>query len=217
MAMKKHELAHHYDQYNGIVSEARKLEAQGELLSAITACKQAWSYADGMMQYGRRYEDEEYRSLESVEIVLKHAPLLFDFESLGELRDLLKSFRRIDKNTEEDLASRLAAAEELMRAAHKLWNCIENAPGIRQDQLRKTLGGDQTQWRSIAETWEKMGVLKRNSIAGSYELRFSTQMDSPAHAKCASCGSMHEAQKSAFLEKQDCPHCSTRTWFVYCG
>jgi len=169
-----------------------------------------------MMQYGRRYADEEYGSLESVEIVLKHAPLLFDFESLRELHDLLKSFRRIDKNTEDDLVSRLAAAEELMHTAHKLWNCIENASGIRQDQLRRTLGGDQAQWRSMAETWENMGVLKRDSIAGSYELRFSTQMESPVQAKCSSCGSTHEARKSAFLEKQDCPHCSTKTWFIYC-
>ena len=72
--MKKHELEHHYGQYKGIVREARELEARGELLAAIAACKQAWSYADGMMQYGRRYEDEEYRSLEAIEIVLKHAP-----------------------------------------------------------------------------------------------------------------------------------------------
>ena len=215
--MKKHELAHQYDQYNGIVRQARELEAQGELLAAIASCKQAWPYADGMMQYGRRYEDQEYQSLEAIEIVLKHAPLLFDFESLGELCDLLKLFRRIDKNTEEDLSGRLSGAEELMRAAHKLWNCIENAPGICQDQLRKTLGGDQTQWRTIAEAWETMGVLRRDSIAGSYKLRFSTQMDLPSHAKCASCGSMHEAQKSAFLEKQDCPQCHTRTNFVYCG
>jgi hypothetical protein len=215
--MKKHELESHYGQYGVLVTHARKLEAAGEHLSSIEACKEAWLYADGMMQYGRRYENEEYRSLEAIEIVLKHAPLIFDSGSLGELRDLLKTFRRIDKNTEEDLTSKLASAEELMRAAHKLWNCIENSPGIRQNSLKKTLGGDQDQWRSIAERWEKMGVLIRDSVAGSYELRFSTRMDSPSNAKCTLCGSTHEVQKSAILEKQNCPQCHAKTNFIYCG
>ena len=214
--MKKDEMLEHHRLYHQLVKGARTLESHGEFGAAIAKGKEAWGHADGMMQYGRRYENQEYSSLEAVEIVLKHAPLLFDFDSLDELQDLLKSFRRIEKNTEENLADRLRASQELMRAAHKLWNCMEAEPGVRQDQLRRILGGDQDQWRKIAEHWEKMGAIIREKEGGSYRLYFRTRMEATVPAKCSSCGFLHKAEKSMFLEKQDCPRCRTKNEFVFC-
>jgi len=216
LAMKKDEMLGHYRLYHQLLKDARALESQGQFGAAIAKAREAWGHADGMMQCGRKYNDEDYSSLEAVEIVLKHAPLVFDFDSLNQLQGLLKSIRRIEKNTEENLADRLRASQELMRAAHKLWNCLETEPGIRQDQLRRILGGDQDQWRKIAESWERMGAIIREKEGGSYRLYFRTRMEATVPAKCSSCGFSHKAQKSMFLEKQDCPRCRTKSEFVFC-
>ena len=214
--MKKSEMVEHYRLYHGLVKAARSLVSQGEFGRAVAKCREAWDHADGMMQYGRKYEYQEYSSLEAIEIVLKRAPLLFDFESLDALEELLKSFRRIDKNTNKNLAKGLTASRDLMCRAHELWNCLEAKPGVRQDQLRRILGADQDQWRKIAESWDRMGVVAREKEDASYRLYLRTRMDANATARCPSCGFLHEAQKSSLLEKQHCPKCQTEGQFVLC-
>jgi hypothetical protein len=58
-------------------------------------------------------------------LVIEYGPLLFDIDSLDKLDLLLKTQRRIDKNTSDNLAEKSLAARESLRDAHRLWNHLE--------------------------------------------------------------------------------------------
>jgi hypothetical protein len=98
--------------------------------------------------------------------------------------------------------------------AHRMWNHIEEHPETMQDGLRATLGGHQGRWRSIAEAWEKMGVLRRIPQGGSYRLAFITRLGEVVAAKCPSCGDVLEAPKAMWLEHTECPTCHSSVSFV---
>ena len=207
MAMKKAEMQEHYDVYHYSMERARALERRGLITRALQECRKAWPFIDGMMQFSKRYESQEFSSIPAIDMVLKHAPYLFDFESMEALEQLLKQGQRIEKNTSQSLADKLADARSRMELAHRLWNYLELNPGARQDRLRKALGGDQEVWRAIAETWEKMGLLSRVPEGGSYRLDFRSRMGAVVFGKCPECGSKHQAPKSMLLGRNKCPDC----------
>jgi len=214
MAMKKAEMEEHRADYQALVSKARLAEREGLFSRAVELGLSCWDHIDGMMQYERRYEQREFSSIEAIDIVLRHSPLLLDFRNLEKLEGLLKDYRRIDKNTSVSLADRLTEARALLWDAHRLWDHIERNPGARQDKLRQVLGGDQCKWRAITEKWEKMGLLVRTSEGASYRLRLSTRMGALVKAKCPSCGTIADGPKAMFLEELDCPECRENVLFV---
>ncbi len=214
MAMKKAEMEAHRAKYNALIVRARAALREGRFHDAIEAAISTWDYIDGMMQYERRYQDREFTGIDSIDMALRYAPLVFDYESLNELDSLLKSKRRIDKNTSDDLVGKLAGARALMLEAHLIWDHLEKVPDARQDRIRKILGGNQDRWRSVVETWEKMGLVRRTPEGGSYRLSLVTRMDQVVRAKCPSCGAVAKAKKSRFLENQVCPQCRTTASFV---
>jgi hypothetical protein len=167
-----------------------------------------------MMQYARKYEGVSFESVESIDFVLRFAPLLFDFVSLDSLEELLKRQRRIERDTSDDLAQRLAEARQRMWDAHRMWTHLEQTPGARQDELGRVLGGDQNRWRGVAETWEAMALLVRTPNRGSYRLALSTRMGEVVSAKCSACGAGAEAPKAMFLEPLTCRECRSTVSFV---
>ena len=214
MAMKKAELEEHRSRYQALMSRARAAQREGLYREAVELALSSWDHVDGMMQYERRYEKREFASIESIDVVLRFSPALLDFPSLDKLEALLKDYRRIDKNTSESLVEKLAAARSLMWQAHGMWDHLEQHPDTRQDELRQILGGDQNQWRSLAEMWEKMGLVCRTPEGGSYRLALSTRMGKVVPGKCSSCGAVSEAPKAMFLEELACPDCHTKAMFV---
>lgn len=215
--MKKSELEQHYAAYQELVASARLAERDGFYRKAMRLALSSWKHIDGMMQYGTKYEEKEFDTIPAIEMVLKYAPLLLDFENLDALEALLKDCRRIERNTSECLADRLKAARTRMWKNHRLWDHLERNPGTRQDQLRKALGEDQEEWRSVAEDWHKMGLLRRVPEGGSYALTLATQMGEVVKAKCPSCGCLTEGTKGVFLEKMPCPKCTAVGLFVLLG
>lgn len=213
--MTKIEMESHQAEYDALVSNAHRALQQGLYGEGVRLAISSWDYIDGMMQYERKYEEREFHSIETIDIVLHFAPLLFDFESLDKLELRLKSQRRIEKNTSEDLGQNLAKARALLWDAHRLWNHLERQSECRQDELRRTLGGDQDRWRSMAESWERMGLIRRTPEAGSYRLALSTRMDAPFSAKCPSCGAVGKAPKRKLLEELACPKCRAKVLFVF--
>ncbi len=203
----KAELEQQRNQYSALFEKAFAAEGAHLYREAIGYAIASLPFVDGMMQFERKYENHEFRSVETIDILLKYAPLLLHFPSLDELGVLLKSQKRIDKNASDDLATRLDAARQRMWDAHRLWDHLEENPGARQDELRKTLGGDQDAWRTLAETWQRAGILLRTPEGGSYRLSFQTRMHALARAKCPNCGLVARASKSKLLEPQTCPKC----------
>ena len=194
--MKKEEMGQHRMEYDALMGAARAALQEGLYRDAVEAALSAWDHIDGMMQYERKYGDRDFDSIEAIDLVLRYAPLLLDSSALAKLESLLKTQRRIDKNTSESLADKLAKAESRIWDAHKLWDYLEGHAETRQDELRQILGGDQDEWRSTAEAWEKMRLARRTPEDRSYRLALSTRMGEVVSGKCPSCGAVAEAPKS---------------------
>jgi hypothetical protein len=215
MAKKKVELEEDRAQYHELVAKARSALSDGRFQEAIRLAASSWTHIDGMMQYERKYENREFSNIESIDIVLEYAPLLFEFALLDELESLLKTQRKIDRDASDDLAANLSEARTRMWAAHRLWNHLEKMGECIQDQLCSTLGGDQGQWRKIAETWETMDVIHRTPDRATFRLSFQTRMDAETDAKCPSCGTVVTRCKSQFLNEMACPNCRTRARYRF--
>jgi hypothetical protein len=214
MAMTKAEMENHAREYRSLVAIARSAQQEGAYRRAVQYAVSSWKFIDGMMQYDRKYEERAFASVEGIDIVLRCAPFIFDSDSLDDLGSLLKSQRRIEKHTSTDLADELSEARALMWKAHRLWNHLEQRAEVMQDELRQYLGGDQDQWRFIAEVWDAVGLVRRIPEGRSYRLSICTRLDELARAKCPSCGAIGKGRKSRLLETSNCPKCRAAVDFV---
>lgn len=213
---KKAELEADFIQYEETLREIRCAHQSGDYPKAVKMAVSALDHVDGMMQYERRYLGQKDReTIRAIDVLLKYAPLWFDSESLEKIESLLKTHRRIDKNTSADIAASLTEAKELMWDAHRMWDYLETRQGVRQDELRANLGGDQDRWRWIAETWERLGYLNRLPEGGSYRLTLATRLDEQVRGKCPTCGVVGKATKARLLEQIQCPKCRSNVYFVF--
>ena len=215
MAKSKAELESDSVQYHELIDQARSALRDGHHEEAVQIAWASCKHIDGMMQFERKYESREFSSVEAIDVLLEYAPLLFHFQVLDDLESLLKSQRRIDRDASDDLADDLSKARTRMWEAHRLWNYIEQSGRCRQDELRANLGGNQDQWRSIAESWEKIGLIRRTSDRGSYRLSLTTRIDAETAAKCPACGTVINEVMYKLLEKSTCPKCQTKGSFVF--
>ena len=200
--------------YVACIRHARASVRMGRLDDAIRNAVGAWRHVDGMMRYGKKYEHEEYDTLECVEVVLRYAPVTLDSASLDELAALLKQQRRVERNTSRSLTDALAEARARLRSAHRLADHIEREGPIRQDALRSTLGSDQDDWRLLCEQWESLGFVERTKEGAWYVVRLATRFDEAWSAKCAACGVKVTASKRQLLSNDECPKCKAHAGFV---
>jgi hypothetical protein len=214
MALKKAEMEAHRREYQSRMAEAFSAERKGLYRAAVAAALSAWDFIDGMMQYERKYEERQFASVSAIDMILKYAPLLLDFRCLDRLEGLLEDFKRIERDTSDDLGERLKTARAQMWDNRRLWEHLELHPGARQDELRQVLGNDQEYWRSVCHAWDRMGLLQRIAAAGSYTLTLSTRLGQVISAKCPSCGNRAQAPKAMFLEQLECQKCGTAVLFV---
>lgn len=215
MAKTKAELEFDNTRYREQLSAARNSLQQHDFLEAIRLAVSALPHVDGMMQYDRRWGSKtDFTSIDSIAIILRFAPLVFDSECLDQLAELLKSQRRIDKNTSADLAADLQAAFATMWDAHRLWCRLEHENEVRQDELRQHFGGDQDKWRWICETWEEMGLVRREPANNSYRVSLVSSLETRVRAKCGSCGVTGQADRFHIYQEIQCPKCSVRSFWV---
>jgi hypothetical protein len=215
MAKNKAELNADANCYRQGVSAMRKAHNEGRYLDAIRVALAATEYADGMIQFERRFEKRTDREdVETIHYVFRYAPLLFDRDGLTAVGQLLKSQKRIDKNTAADFVQEVDDAFSLMWDAHRLWEFIEAEREVAQDKLRLNLGGDQDRWRWIAESWEQMGIIRRVPERGSYRISFVTNLTAVVRGKCSECGVVGKAPKGRFLERITCPKCGASATFA---
>jgi hypothetical protein len=215
MAKTKAELAADVEHYHRGVSAMRKAHNEERYLDAIRIALDTTQFADGMIQFERRFEKRTDREdVEILHYIFRYAPLLFDLASLTSIKQLLKAQKRIDKNTAADFAQEVDNAFALLWDAHRLWGFLETEREVAQDKLRLNLGGDQDRWRSIAETWEQMGVIRRVPERGSYRISFVTNLTAAARGKCSNCGAVGKASIVLFLEDIHCPRCNATSTFV---
>lgn len=215
MAKSKAELDSDRARYHELMGQARSALKDGRHDEAVQIAACSCKYIDGMMQFERKYEDREFSNIEAIDVILNYAPLLFHFQVLDDLESLLKSQRRIDRDASDDLAGDLSKARARMWEAYQLWNHLEQTGECRQDELRTALGGNEEQWRSIAESWEQIGLIHRTPERGLFRRSLTTQLDAEATAKCPTCGAVINELKHKLLERIACPKCQTKGSFVF--
>jgi hypothetical protein len=214
MASTKAELEQHRSEYYRVLDEARSAEEMRLYAKAVELAWASCHHIEGMMQFERKHLQKEFASIGAIDLVLKYAPLIFDFHHLDKLESMLKESRRIEKGTTVSLSEKLAKARAKMWSAHRLWDYLEQHPEVKQDELRRSLGGDQEEWRTITESWDRMGLLRRVPQGQSYGLTLSTRMGEVVSAKCPACGGVADGPKAMFLEKLPCPMCRRSVLFV---
>ncbi len=214
MAMKKSEMEDCRDRYHAQLSTAKSAEGKGLYRVALEAALASWDHIDGMVQYAKRYENNPSIRIEAITMVLGYAPLLLDLKCLDKLEVLLEEYRRIEKNSSENIGERLSEARRRVWDNHRLWNLIAANPDIRQDDLRQRLGGEQDYWRGVIEAWAKMGLVNPKRSVGSYTLSLATRLGQVVSGICPACGMTAEAPKAIFFEKERCPKCKNIVFFV---
>lgn len=214
MAITKAEAEDQFRQYHGRLAEARIAETGSNYREAVRLALSCCAFVEGMTQYVRRYQKEEVDSISAFDIILRYSPLLLDFESLNTVAALLKDRPRIDKITTENIGEQLDRAMVRMWKVHSLWDHLEANGEVRQSDLARTLGGDQTEWRSIAESLARMNLLERSPESATYRLRLTTRLSGMINAKCPRCGAITEAPKAMLLEDTRCPSCRSTVLFA---
>lgn len=211
---KKADLQSAQTAYDRAMRLARAAEQQGDYPVAIARAIEAWEHLEGMMQFERRFEDAEFKSVPCIDLVLRHAPSILHAQALDELEHLLQTRRAIDRHASDDLATRLLEARETLKRAHRLLDHIERNPGARQSDLRQLLGGDQDEWRGWCERWSDIGLINRESLGGQYYLRLSAGADELTDAKCGACGGIERGSKRSFWGSHVCVACGRTETFV---
>jgi hypothetical protein len=215
MAKKKAELQDDCQKYHEIVANVRETHLQCRFTDAVEIAISSFDFVDGMIQFEKQYEKRSDRkNVECIDYVLQYAPLLLDSSSLDKVSVLLKSQKRIDKNTTTDETAALAKARELLWQAHRLWDHLERHTETLQDSLHSNLAGDQDRWDWFAEKWEQMGFIQRKPEPDTYRLLLVTRLDADVRGKCPSCGVTGKATKDRLLEQINCPKCRNDVQFV---
>jgi len=197
-----------------LLSQARSARKQGMYREAVASALLSCAHIDGMIQFQRKYGQAEVTTIESLDLVLALAPLLFDFQSLDKVEVLLKEQRRIERNSSVDWNASLSAARAVLIAACHLWDLLSKQPDSLPDDIRGTIGIDRKHWKALIEAWETMGLLSQVTQGDSVRLSLATEMNRPTRAKCPSCGTVAKAAKAKFLEDVVCPRCNARVVFV---
>lgn len=212
--MKKAEMEAETAAYQEAIRLAQAAERNGMYRQVIDAAISAWPYVDGMVLHERKYQGNEVARIAAVDLVLRYAPLLLDLRPLVELERMLAGYKRVLRDSFAVLTEKLTQARERIRENHRLWTYLEQNPDAPQDGVREALGGDQDRWRSVAEAWERMGMLTRTPAGRSYRLSLATRMGGIARGKCPSCGHVDHAPKAMLLEAISCPGCRAMSTFV---
>ncbi|MGE3316577.1 MAG: hypothetical protein AB7O26_15785 [Planctomycetaceae bacterium] len=199
-------MENHRANYHERIVMSRDAEREARYGEAVHLAKSAWKYIDGMMRYERKYLQQEFDSIDAIDIVLQYAPVVFDHESLFELDAFLKKNERIAKQVALDLDAELRAAHRLMGQAVKLWSRLEVDGKIE--------GNHPAELSPIAEAWREMGVVRKLTDHGLDNLEFVTLLNTPARGKCPRCAAVVQATKSKLLEELRCPGCREMVEFV---
>lgn len=215
MPKNKAQLQWEAGHYRASVEVMQAAHREGRYAEAVGIASKASEFIDGMMLYERRFESrDERKKIETIHYIFQYAPLVFEKSSLESVGDLLKSQKRIAKNTTTDLVGELEKAIGLMWDAHRLWNLLDRAGETAQDELRLMLGGNQERWRAISESWSHMGLVHRIPERGSYRISLVTRIAAEVRGKCSGCGAMGKAAMGTFLQDLTCPKCKATSKFV---
>lgn len=215
MAMKKAEMEDCHARYAYLMQKAHAAEGNGDIREALDHALAACEYIDGMMRYENKYLDGDFSTVEAFELILRYAPFRLNYEVLNGLRELLKSSRRIERNTSDCLADKVDAAEETMWDAYHVYCHLGNGARFQRDVLN-SLGGRKAHWEKILVGLDQAGAIMRRPDGASGELviKLSTNLSENIKAMCSACGGVQGMARRETLTPRSCTHCGETVDFV---
>src|SRR5262245_41640487 len=153
---KSESLAIAHAEYHALVNRAKDEISRHSYMPALRSIVQAWDHLAQCMEYEQKHEGREFSNIESIDLALKYAPLVFATYVLDKLQSLLKSKRRIDRDASDDLAAMLADARARLDDARRLWNEIERVPGRNRSAVYESLGQPKRRWEGLIRDWQTM-------------------------------------------------------------
>lgn len=215
--MTKVEMLAHRDEYHALLKQANASITEGFCARGVELAVSAWDHIDGITQYERKFEKATEFRFEAIQIVLRYAPLLFDYSSLKKLDDLVRDQKRLERDSRDDLATALEEARKLMFDASRLWDSLEPQPQTVMSELSSLLGGSPERWQTLINGWAESGLVRHWQENGTTRLALVSRMTDVVRAKCPSCGVVAKAAKLRFLDTQRCPKCGRDVSFVMIG
>lgn len=199
--------------YLACVRAARSAEQRGMYKNALEQAVSAFAHVDGMIQFETRYLNHNEVKIEAIDLAVKYVPLLLNFKVLKELSELVEQCKRITR-TAEEAPKQIEVARSRMWANRKLWTFLERNPNTREEDLQRNIGGDQSEWRFVSESWQRMGLVRRVADGRTFRLSLTTRTGQITKAKCPSCGEVADGPKAMFFDELECPACHAKKVFV---
>lgn len=203
--MKKADMEAASIAYQKCMNAAKAFMRQGLLGDGLESATRALEHVDGMMRYEEKYAGASFNSVACIDLILATAPVVLDRKSLGELENLLRARKRIEKRTDEQL---LDGVED---AKGRLFRVYEILDWIEQEQEWGSNGSSEDS--QLLHSLESAGIVTRTH--DKYQL--TTCLSDTWKAKCWSCGAVVSGQKRKFLGHAPCPRCKARSEFAILG
>lgn len=192
--------------YHAHLEQSREFIQTCDIADAIREALLACRYAEAMMQFEAKYEEREFDSIESFDIVFQYAPVMLDKVAIDELADLLKVRKRIERDTAADMGQRLQGARSSLKSAYSCLAAAEKS-SIAVNRLSDAFGGTQEWWRWILRLWQELRVIRLTTESSQLMVRYHGVFAAPVLAKCWSCGSVQPSVVNECLNQRPCPRC----------
>ena len=205
----------HWRQYATFMKQSHDAEKQVDFSHVVRHAEASWEHIDGMLRHANQHDGQSENELDGIALVLRYAPVLFDYEVLGRLEQFLAGKRRITKSSSSDLNGDLAEAHACMWRAHVVWDELERQRQWQVDTLRQKFSGSDDEWCHIIGTWKSMNAIVMLSAKGVAYVALATRMDDAIVAKCPHCGRPARRTKSESLASTHCETCRRAGIFVH--
>src|SRR5438105_20649 len=120
--MTKAEMEHQWREYAKLIEEALSAEKRVDIPRVIELAEASWEHIDGMLRYEAKQRGQTAVALDGIMLVLRYAPILFDYAVLDRLAQFLLGKRRITNSASSDLDDEMSNARTLMWRAHAIWD-----------------------------------------------------------------------------------------------
>lgn len=213
--MTKAEMEDHWRRYATFIKQAHDAEKVADFPRVISHAEASWDHIDGMLRHVSKQDGKTERQLEGFALVLRYAPVLFDYLALSRVEQFLAGKRRITKASSSDLADDLAEAFACMSRARVIWDELERHRHWSVNSLRERFSGSDDEWRHIIGTWTSMSAVIKVSVKGIAAITLVTRMDDAVVGKCPNCGKPGRQTKSELLAPTHCESCRRAGIFVH--
>jgi hypothetical protein len=192
----------------GWYETARKAVAAHDYPAAVQAAEASLADTWDTVAFLRRFRQIEKPGLPGVEILLRYAPAVFAWRALDALEAWVTGAKRTDKKAYAHLTADLAAARQALADAARLWDDLDSPLG------HPVSGVTSPAATTALNAWVAMGLVSVRGPSGFASGRHVSHPTGQFEAICYSCGELHRASLSDFLNPVNCPGCRRASDFV---